>query len=65
MLRAGGTYNLNAQAMDATIELIRGVIDMGVNVREVYVDTIGIPSVYQRKLERIFPNGEGDGGEEG
>ena len=55
MLRNGGTYNLNAQAMDTTIDLIRGVIDSGVNVREVYVDTIGVPAVYQRKLERIFP----------
>lgn len=55
MLRNGGSYNLNAQAMDATIELIRGVIDSGVNVREVYVDTIGMPAVYQKKLERIFP----------
>ena len=55
MLRAGGTYNLNAQAMDATIELIRGVIEQGVNVREIFVDTIGVPAVYQRKLERIFP----------
>jgi ribonuclease H2 subunit A len=55
MMRAGGTYNLNAQAMDATIELIRGVIEKGVNVREIYVDTIGAPVVYQKKLERIFP----------
>lgn len=55
MLRNGGAYNLNAQAMDATVELIRGVIDMGINVREIYVDTIGAPVVYQKKLERIFP----------
>lgn len=55
MLRAGGSYNLNAQAMDATIELIRGVLERGVNVQEIYIDTIGQPAVYQRKLERIFP----------
>jgi ribonuclease H2 subunit A len=55
MLRYGGSYNLNAQAMDATIELIRGVLDLGVNVTEIYVDTIGKPSVYQRKLQLIFP----------
>ncbi len=55
MMRNGGSYNLNAQAMDATIELIRGVIERGVNVREIYVDTIGMPAVYQKKLERIFP----------
>ncbi|KAI1162631.1 ribonuclease H2 subunit A [Nemania serpens] len=56
MLRpAGGVYNLNAQAMDATAELIEGVLARGVNVREVYVDTIGQPAAYQRRLERLFP----------
>jgi len=55
MLRCGGSYNLNAQAMDATIALIKGIIERGVNVREIFVDTIGAPVVYQKKLERIFP----------
>ncbi|ETN44246.1 ribonuclease HII [Cyphellophora europaea CBS 101466] len=55
MLKNGGAYNLNAQAMDATVELIRGVLEQGVNVTEIYVDTIGMPVVYQKKLERIFP----------
>lgn len=54
-LKANGSYNLNAQAMDATIDLIQHVLDLGVNVREVYIDTIGPPATYQRKLERIFP----------
>ncbi|KAG5998326.1 hypothetical protein E4U52_000661 [Claviceps spartinae] len=48
-------YNLNAQAMDTTIELIRGVFDRGVNIQEIYVDTIGQPATYQAKLERVFP----------
>ncbi|KAK3387433.1 ribonuclease HII [Podospora didyma] len=56
MLRPmGGSYNLNAQAMDATVELIKGVYAQGVNVREIYVDTIGQPAAYQKKLERVFP----------
>jgi ribonuclease H2 subunit A len=57
MMRPGGTapYNLNAQAMDATVALIQGVYAAGVNVTDIYVDTIGTPAVYQRKLERIFP----------
>ncbi|OJD20003.1 ribonuclease HII [Emergomyces pasteurianus Ep9510] len=57
MLRPGTrSYNLNAQAMDATIELIRCIAEeKGVNVQEVYIDTIGNPETYQRKLERIFP----------
>src|SRR2546421_5842791 len=49
------SYNLNAQAMDATIEIIKGVFAKNVNVTEIYVDTIGKPEVYQKKLERIFP----------
>ncbi|KAF1923774.1 uncharacterized protein M421DRAFT_74306 [Didymella exigua CBS 183.55] len=48
-------YNLNAQAMDATIDLIAGVLARGVNVKEIYIDTIGKPEVYQKKLERIWP----------
>src|ERR1700760_4574674 len=56
MLQNIGAYNLNAQAMDATIELIQGVLDRGVNVTEVYIDTIGTPITYQKKLEKIFPS---------
>ncbi|PGG98521.1 ribonuclease HII [Helicocarpus griseus UAMH5409] len=57
MLRqATGNYNLNAQAMDTTIEIIRGIVEeRRVNVKEVYIDTIGNPQTYQKKLERIFP----------
>lgn len=55
MLKPAGTYNLNAQAMDATIDLIKDVFAKGINIQEIYIDTIGSPSVYQKKLERIFP----------
>lgn len=55
MLKATGSYNLNAQAMDATIDLIHGIYAKGVNVTEIYIDTIGNPATYQKKLERIFP----------
>ncbi|KAL8969192.1 MAG: hypothetical protein Q9197_004469 [Variospora fuerteventurae] len=55
MLKPLGAYNLNAQAMDATIELIKEVFALGVNVKEIYIDTIGKEDVYQRKLQRIFP----------
>ncbi|KKK22856.1 hypothetical protein ARAM_005894 [Aspergillus rambellii] len=58
MMRPGaGVYNLNAQAMDATVELIRGIVEeRKMNVREVYIDTIGNPATYQKKLEKIFPS---------
>ncbi|KAI9239818.1 MAG: ribonuclease H-like domain-containing protein [Podila humilis] len=49
-------YNLNALAHDTTIQLIRETLASGVNLREVYVDTVGPPETYQAKLERIFPS---------
>lgn len=48
-------YNLNAQALDATVELISGVIERGVELEHVYIDTVGQPEAYQKKLERVFP----------
>lgn len=56
MLRPGAAYNLNSQAMDATTALIQGVLARGVDLREVYVDTIGPPATYQKRLERVFPS---------
>ncbi|KUL85819.1 hypothetical protein ZTR_07331 [Talaromyces verruculosus] len=57
MMRPGmNIYNLNAQAMDATIEIIRGVLnEKHINVTEVYIDTIGKPETYQAKLQKLFP----------
>ena len=55
MMRNGGSYNLNAQAMDATTEIIRGVLHQGVDVQQVFIDTVGNPLTYQKKMERIFP----------
>lgn len=48
-------YNLNAQAHDTTIALIRQIISSGVNVQEIYVDTVGPESAYQTKLQYHFP----------
>ncbi|CAG8738682.1 16108_t:CDS:2, partial [Dentiscutata heterogama] len=48
-------YNLNAQAHDTTIELIRQVLTQGVNVTEIYIDTVGPPESYKAKLSNIFP----------
>eukprot|EP00039_Didymoeca_costata_P010050 m.134302 g.134302 ORF g.134302 m.134302 type:complete len:264 (+) comp14691_c0_seq2:123-914(+) len=48
-------YNLNAISHDTAIALIKKVIAQGVNLKEVYVDTVGIDTVYQAKLEKIFP----------
>ncbi|KAF6008260.1 hypothetical protein HII13_004044 [Brettanomyces bruxellensis] len=56
MLRPkGSTYNLNSQAHDVTMALIQGILDRGVCVEEVYIDTVGPPAVYQKKLQGRFP----------
>lgn len=56
MLRPkGSVYNLNSQAHDTTINLIQQVLDKGVNLSHVYVDTVGPPASYQAKLSRQFP----------
>lgn len=48
-------YNLNEQAHDVTISLIDDVLKSGVKVGHVYVDTVGPPITYQKKLEGLFP----------
>ena len=50
-------YNLNEMSHDAAIALIRNIVDKGnVKVRKAYIDTVGNPQSYRRKLEREFPN---------
>ncbi|KAJ3083329.1 Ribonuclease H2 subunit A [Rhizoclosmatium hyalinum] len=48
-------YNLNQQAYDTTIALIRETLNQGVNVTEIYVDTVGKEKPYQAVLEKEFP----------
>ena len=48
-------YNLNAMSHDAAIGLVRGVLATGVNLRYLYVDTVGDPERYQAKLADLFP----------
>jgi ribonuclease H2 subunit A len=54
MLRINN-YNLNAISHDACMWLVQSVIDDGVNVAELYVDTVGDPVKYQAKLQARFP----------
>jgi len=50
-------YNLNEMSHDAAITLIRKIVDKGnVRVKKAFIDTVGNPQSYQRKLEREFPN---------
>jgi len=51
-----GKYNLNTMSHDTAIGLVKGAIEAGVQVSEVYVDTVGPPEKYQAMLEGVFPN---------
>ncbi|XP_026748985.2 ribonuclease H2 subunit A [Galleria mellonella] len=48
-------HSLNEVSMNSAIDLIKKVHSSGVNITEVYVDTVGPPEKYQAKLSEIFP----------
>ncbi|KAI9566795.1 ribonuclease H-like domain-containing protein [Boletus coccyginus] len=47
--------NLNKQSQDATIQLIRDVLQCGVQLSDVYVDALGNTSSYEAYLSSVFP----------
>lgn len=49
-------YNLNSISHDTAIDLIRSVQNLGIELKEVYVDTVGSPASYQAKLKERFPS---------
>ena len=55
MLKQSPT-SLNRISHECAISMIECVLEKGVNVQEVYVDTVGDPDVYQRKLTQRFKN---------
>lgn len=56
MLRSN-PYNLNQMSHDAAFEMIRSLLQSGVDIRTCYIDTVGNPQHYQRRLEREFGSG--------
>ncbi|XP_001199108.1 ribonuclease H2 subunit A [Strongylocentrotus purpuratus] len=49
-------HSLNAVSMDSAIGLLRLALADGVQVKEVYVDTVGDAKKYQDKLKGLFPD---------
>lgn len=47
--------NLNKQSQDATISLIREVLQRGIQLSEVYVDALGKTTTYEAYLSSLFP----------
>lgn len=54
MLRTS-KYSLNAMSHDCAINMVRHYLNLGVNITQLYVDTVGVEEVYQSKLEKLFP----------
>mmetsp|Transcript_7281 Transcript_7281/g.17140 ORF Transcript_7281/g.17140 Transcript_7281/m.17140 type:complete len:101 (+) Transcript_7281:715-1017(+) len=48
-------YNLNQMSHDSTMLMIRKLLDAGLKVKKAYIDTVGNPYTYRRKLEGQFP----------
>ncbi|KAG7238447.1 hypothetical protein INR49_030954 [Caranx melampygus] len=48
-------YNLNALSHDTAIGLVQYALDCGVQLKEVYVDTVGPAEKYEQKLSQRFP----------
>jgi ribonuclease H2 subunit A len=47
---------LNSISHDTAINLINRAIGYGINVKQVFVDTVGPADKYEAKLKRIFPS---------
>ncbi|XP_045155941.1 ribonuclease H2 subunit A-like [Echinops telfairi] len=48
-------YNLNSLSHDTAAGLVQHAMDQGVNVTQVFVDTVGMPEKYQERLQQCSP----------
>lgn len=54
MLRSS-RESLNVISHNSAIGLVQSALNKGINVAELYVDTVGDAEVYRSKLQNIFP----------
>ncbi|CAG9317530.1 unnamed protein product [Blepharisma stoltei] len=47
--------SLNVISMDSARDLIQELLDSKINIKNVYVDTVGNPAFYQERLQNSFP----------
>ncbi len=50
--------SLNKISTDAACGLVRSALKKGVNIKKVFVDTVGKPEAYKLIFERAFPNSD-------
>ncbi|KAM3623088.1 uncharacterized protein V6R79_006820 [Siganus canaliculatus] len=48
-------YNLNSLSHDTAIALVQYALDNGVQLKEIFVDTVGPADKYEDKLSKLFP----------
>lgn len=48
--------NLNEMSHDAARMLVQSALDANLNIKKIYVDTVGPAEKYQNKLQNFFPN---------
>ena len=58
MLRQPQPYNLNQMSHDAAIRMIQCLVDCKLHIATCYIDTVGNPVSYKRRLELEFPGME-------